>query len=55
MYLNLAKALDKVPHEMLLRKVQSHGVTGNVSTWIASWLSGRKQRVLRRGRYSIWR
>ena len=53
-YLDFAKAFDKVPHERLLRKVQSHGVTGIVSTWIASWLSGRKQRVVLRGRYSIW-
>jgi len=48
-YLDFAKAFDKVPKERLLRKVRAHGVRGRVLAWIRSWLSGRKQRVVLNG------
>ena len=30
LYLDFAKAFDKVPHKRLLKKVQAHGVSGKV-------------------------
>ncbi len=53
-YLDFAKAFDKVPKERLLRKVRAHGVRGRVLEWIRSWLSGRKQRVVLNGKFSSW-
>jgi len=44
-YLDFAKASDKVPHERLLDKVNKHGIGGRVWLWIKEWLSVRKQRV----------
>jgi len=43
-YLDLAKAFDKVPHERLLRKLVSHGIE-EVWHWLENWLKGREQRV----------
>jgi hypothetical protein len=33
-YLDLAKAFDKVPHSRLLLKLQSHGIDGKILTWL---------------------
>jgi len=41
-FLDFAKAFDKVPHKRLLPKLQSHGIGGQVVRWIAPWLKGRK-------------
>jgi len=54
-YLDLAKALDEVPHQRLLSKLQAHGIAGLVGNWIKSWLSGRWQRVCLEGTFSSWR
>ena len=48
-YLDFAKAFDKVPTERLLRKLKAHGVEGQVAEWIKAWLTQRKQRVVIRG------
>jgi len=53
-YLDFAKAFDKVPHQRLLEKVKSHGISGKLLTWIESWLSHRKQRVQLQGKASGW-
>jgi len=53
-YLDFAKAFDKVPHERLLDKVNKHGIGGRVWLWIKEWLSVRKQRVCINGRCSNW-
>jgi len=44
-YLDLAKAFDKVPHQQLLLKLKEHGVDGLLYNWIKAWLSDRQQRV----------
>jgi len=44
-YLDFRKAFDTVPHERLLLKLRSYGITGNVLDWIRTFLSGRSQRV----------
>lgn len=54
-YLDLAKAFDKVPHQRLLLKLKTHGVDGLVCKWIKAWLSDRQQRVCVDGCYSSWR
>ena len=53
-YLDFAKAFDKVPHKRLLKKVVAHGITGNISYWIDKWLSNRRQRVVIEDNYSGW-
>ena len=54
LYLDFAKAFDKVPHKRLLLKLEAHGISGKVLEWIASWLSGRQQRVVLNGYASEW-
>ena len=36
------------------RKLESHGITGTLLTWILEWLAGRKQRVCINGVTSKW-
>ena len=54
-YLDFQKAFDKVPHKRLLLKVCSHGIGGNISSWIESWLNNRDQRVVLNGWASDWK
>jgi hypothetical protein len=54
LYLDFAKAFDKVPHKRLIKKVISHGIQGNVAGWIQAWLEDRKQRVCVGGESSDW-
>lgn len=54
-YLDFAKAFDKVPYKRLFRKLGAHGIGGNILQWIESWLSGRRQKVGVDGAYSNWR
>ena len=44
-YLDFAKAFDKVDHHILLRKLKHFGITKQVGIWLASSLSDRKQFV----------
>ena len=53
-YLDLAKAFDKVPHCRLMSKLKAHGIDGQVGNWIKSWLTDRWQRVCLEGFYSSW-
>ena len=53
-YVDFAKTFDSVPHERLLRKIESYGIGGNVLNWIKSFLCGRKQRVVLNGFKSSW-
>lgn len=45
-YLDFAKAFDKVPHCRLLKKVRAHGIRGKVISWIEDWLDNRVQCVV---------
>jgi hypothetical protein len=54
-YLDFAKAFDKVPHRRLLEKLKSHGIKGTLWNWIKEWLSDRQQRVCLQGHASGWR
>ena len=54
LYLDFAKAFDKVPHARLIAKCKGLGIDGKVLSWIKEWLSGRQQRVILNGKYSEW-
>ena len=51
-YLDFAKAFDKVPTRRLLRKLHAHGLRGELLRWITHWLVGRQQRVVLNGEMS---
>jgi hypothetical protein len=52
--LDFAKAFDSVDHNILLAKLKSYGVTGNLLSWFADYLHGRLQRVVVDGVASQW-
>ena len=44
--MDFAKTFDKVPHRMLLHKLDYYGIRGSTYRWINSWLSGQIQKVV---------
>ena len=44
-YLDFAKAFDKVDYGVLLSKLRSMGISGLVLQWLNSFLTGREQTV----------
>ena len=53
-HLDLSKAIDKVPHNLLLTKLHRHGISGTALRWFEGYLSNRQQRVIREGTFSDW-
>jgi hypothetical protein len=53
-YLDFAKAFDKVPYVRLFKKLQAHGIWGQTLNWIERWLTGRRQRVSLNKTFSEW-
>lgn len=53
-YLDLAKAFDKVPHKRLLEKLAKHGIAGKVINFVEDWMRNRRQRVCLQGVMSGW-
>ena len=45
-YTDFAKAFDKVPHQRLLAKLRSYGITKEMLQWIENFLCNRKQCVI---------
>lgn len=52
-YLDYAKAFDKVDHTLLIRKLALYGIHSKVIKWIESFLSNRKQAVVVDGHLSL--
>ena len=52
--LDFAKAFGSVPHERLLLKLNSLGTRGDMLSWLRSFLTTRKQRVVIDGVFSDW-
>ena len=46
LYLDFAKAFDKVCHKTLLKEVEGFGIQGKLLQWIKSFLSDRYQQVI---------
>ena len=54
LYLDFAKAFDKIPHRRLVEKMRAHGLSEEVIKWVEAWLKDRKQRVVIDQCYSSW-
>ena len=48
-FLDFAKAFDKVDHDILLEKVKLHKISGKLGKWIEEFLKDRKFRVVANG------
>ena len=53
-YLDFSKAFDKVPHHLLLKKLETLGITGSLLSWFESCLTDRQQRAVIHGVCSDW-
>ena len=51
-YLDYAKAFDKVDHQLLLQKMSRYGFPANLVAWIESFITGRYQSVVIKGAHS---
>ena len=47
------KTFDKVPHNLLIEKIQSFEVNGNRSIWLNLYLANRKQHVVLQDKSSV--
>ena len=45
-YFDFKKAFDKVPHQILLLKLNAYGIANGVINWIEKWLIDRRQKVV---------
>ena len=53
-YTDFSKAFDSVPHQRLLKKMESLGITGNTLSWVKAFLSNRQQCVRVDDKLSNW-
>ena len=53
-FLDFAKAFDKVNHQYLITKLANYGIEGNLLNWIISFLKDRRQRFVMGDSVSNW-
>ena len=53
-FLDISKAFDKVWHDVLLFKLKTYGVEGDLLLLLKNYLKNRKQRVVLNGQTSEW-
>ena len=53
-YLDFSKAFDSVNHKLILHKIQSSGINGNLLSWFKSSLTNIIQRVVLEVHASDW-
>ena len=53
-FLDIAKAFDKVWHEGIIYKLEQCGISGKLLDWFKCYLENRKQRVVLNGQCSEW-
>ncbi|MCH2405687.1 MAG: hypothetical protein MK200_05790, partial [Nitrosopumilus sp.] len=55
-YLDFAKAFDRVDHGILMQKINGLNITGKIATWIYAFLTQRQQMVRVEGHFSrkVW-
>ena len=51
-YLDFAKAFDKVDHNLVLKKAQAYGINGQLLGWLQQFLQNRTQSVIVNGKVS---
>jgi hypothetical protein len=54
-YLDFAKAFDRVPHQRMILKLKSLGINGSLLKWCESFLHNRKQRVVMGAHTGEWK
>ena len=53
--MDFQKAFNKVPHQILILKLKSHGLGNSIINWIVQWLTDRRQGVVVDGEVSSWK
>ena len=53
-FLDLSKAFDKVPHNLLVKKLENSGIGGPLLAWFRSYLTDQQQCVVLHGVCSDW-
>ena len=52
--MSFSRAIDTVPHNILMEKLSAHGLNGRKLHWVKHWLDGQAQRVVVNGVKASW-